>query len=96
MIALIQCFLLVVHVFLWYVFHTLFREEMSLPCCSEEERLPLILMSFGSPSNRVALQKVFVLTVLSLCRDVWTQSHVMLHTNNMWMVTKKECGLTVQ
>jgi len=47
-------------------------------------------VSFGSPSNRVVLQKVFVLTGLSLCRDVWTQSHLMLHTNNMWMVTKKE------
>lgn len=64
--------------------------ERKCLCCSEEERLPLISMSFGSPSNRVALQKGFVLTVLSLCRDVWAQSHVMLHTNNMWMVTKKE------
>lgn len=60
---------------------------MSLPCCSEE-RLPLILMSFGSSSNRVALQEVFVVTVLYFCGDIWTQSHIMLHSNNMWIVAE--------
>lgn len=65
-----------------------YLERKSLPCCSEEERLHLILMSFGSLSNRVALQEVFVLTVLPLCRDVWTQAHVMLRSNDVWVVTE--------
>lgn len=62
-IASMQRFLLRMHIFVGYIFHALFREEKPLPCCSEEERLPLILMSFGSPSDRAALQEVFVLTV---------------------------------
>lgn len=82
-IALIQCFLLVVHVSLWYAFHTLFREEISLPCCSEEERLPLISMALPHPLIKQHYRKIFFLTVLSLCRDVWTWSHVMLCNNNM-------------
>lgn len=58
-IALIQCVLLVVHVSLWYAFHTLFREEISLPCCSEEERLPLISMALPHPLIKQHYRKIF-------------------------------------